>query len=197
MSYPTLKESEVGAPLRQMNVRWDGLRAASGAMATFNSPRFGMTRNGGTRAHSGVDLDASVGTPVFAVADGVIEQVRFAHPMFGIDILLRFRPSAAWRGYLAHAGSVDSDGTLFAHYAHLSAASVRAGLSVRRGTCLGCTGVSGNADQRYPHLHFELRKLAKPGVGAVGLRNRIDPELMFRVNFAAPVEALVRASRTA
>lgn len=197
MNQSDLTESQVAAPLQAMRVRWDGLQPTKGGMTAFDSPRFGMTRNGGTRAHSGIDLVAPVGTPIFAVADGVIEQTRLAHPMFGADILLKFKPVAAWRGYLARAGSKDDDGVLFAHYAHLSVLRVIAGQRVRRGMLIGLTGTSGNADQAYPHLHFELRKVARPGTGAAGLHNRIDPELMFRVDFLAPVEALLRATHTA
>jgi murein DD-endopeptidase MepM/ murein hydrolase activator NlpD len=161
-------------------------------MKTFDSPRFGLVRNGGARPHAGVDLDAPVGTPIFAVADGVITLARFNDPMLGSDILLMFRPTAPMLTYLASVGSAATDGILFAHYAHLSAVFVETGQRVARGTMIGRTGTSGNADQKYPHLHFEIRKMRFPGIGAAGLANRIDPELMFKVDFSTPVEAVRR-----
>jgi murein DD-endopeptidase MepM/ murein hydrolase activator NlpD len=60
---------------------------------------------------------------------------------------------------------------------------------------IGRTGTSGNADQKYPHLHFEVRRIRWPGAGAAGLRQRIDPELLFKVDFSSPVEAVTRGPR--
>lgn len=188
----SLQPSALSPPLEEMKARWDGKESASGGMRSFDSPRFGMTRDGGARAHAGLDLDAPVGTPVFAVADGVVELARYGDVMYGSDILLAFRPSAPLLTYLSRTGNADDDGVLFAHYAHLSAVFVETGQTVRRGTTIGRTGTSGNADQKYPHLHFEIRKIRWPGAGAEGLRNRIDPEMLFQIDFATPVEAVTR-----
>ena len=188
----SLQPSELTPPLEDMKVRWDGREASGSGMKTFDSPRFGMVRDGGARAHTGVDLDAPVGTPIFAVADGVITLARYSDPMLGSDVLLMFRPTASMLTYLASVGSAASDGVLFANYAHLSAVFVETGQRVARGTMIGRTGTSGNAEQKYPHLHFEIRKIRFPGIGAAGLGNRIDPELMFKVDFSTPVEAVTR-----
>lgn len=197
MSRSDLIESQISPPLQTMKIRWDGLNPSKGGMVTLNSPRFGMTRNGGTRAHLGIDLDASIGTPIFAVADGVIEYVDIGHPKLGIHIFLKFKPVAAWRGYLARAGVEDSDGVLFAHYAHLSIANVQKGQRVRRKMLIGLTGVSGSADQAYPHLHFEFCKISSAGKGVIGLHNRIDPERIFRVDFSAPLSEHLRVNHIA
>lgn len=188
----TLNPSDMTPPLKEMKVRWDGSRVADGGMKTFDSPRFGMTRNGALRAHSGLDLDAPPGTPIFAIADGVIDLARYGDTMLGTDILLTFRPTPPMLTYLARMGQFDEDGVLFAHYGHLSAVFVAQGQRVKAGTMIGRTGTSGNADQKYPHLHFEIRKIRLPGIGPEGLRNRIDPELMFQVDFSMPVEAATR-----
>ncbi len=185
-----LDPSTLSNPLPEMKVRWDGGRAAVGGLQTFDSPRFGMTRDGGARAHAGIDIEAPIGTPVYAVADGVIDLARFNDPLYGADILLVFRPDPAVLAYLKSTGNSADEGVLFAHYAHLSAVFVETGQSVKRGTTIGRTGTSGNADQKYPHLHFEVRKIRWPGAGAAGLHNRIDPELLFRVDFSTPVEAV-------
>lgn len=187
-----LQPSELTPPLEEMKVRWDGSEASGSGMKTFDSPRFGMVRDGGARPHAGVDLDAPVGTPIFAVADGVITLARYNDPMLGSDVLLMFRPTASMLTYLASVGSAASDAVLFANYAHLSAVFVETGQRVARGTMIGRTGTSGNADQKYPHLHFEIRKTRFPGIGAAGLSNRIDPEVMFKVDFSTPVEAVTR-----
>jgi len=187
-----LQPSELTPPLEDMKVRWDGNAAGGSGMKTFDSPRFGLVRDGGARAHTGVDLDAPVGTPIYAVADGIVTLARYNDPMLGSDILLMFRPTASMLTYLASIGSAASDGVLFADYAHLSALFVETGQRVARGTMIGRTGISGNAEQKYPHLHFEIRKTRFPGIGADGLRNRIDPEVMFKVDFSTPVEAVTR-----
>lgn len=191
-SASSLQPSELTPPLEDMKVRWDGKEASGSGMKTFDSPRFGMVRDGGARAHTGVDLDAPVGTPIFAVADGVITLARYNDPMLGSDILLMFRPTASMLTYLASTGSAANEGVLFANYAHLSAVFVETGQRVARGTMIGRTGTSGNAEQKYPHLHFEIRKTRFPGTGAASLRNRIDPEVMFKVDFSTPVEAVTR-----
>jgi murein DD-endopeptidase MepM/ murein hydrolase activator NlpD len=191
----TLPPSELTPPLQDMKVRWDGTQAAGSGMKTFDGPRFGMTRDGGGRAHTGLDLEAPVGTPIFAVADGVIDLARYADPLYGADIMLMFRPTAPIAAYLARMGSADDDGVLFAHYAHLSAVFVQTGQRIARGTMIGRTGTSGNADQKYPHVHFEVRKTRFPGTGPAGLRGRIDPELLFQIDFSTPVEAVTRSQR--
>lgn len=72
------------------------------------------------------------------------------------------------------------------------------GQQVKRGQLLGSTGTRSNADQRYPHLHFELRKVQSPGTGLAGLANRVNPELIFsNIDYSRPVEVLSRLSRTA
>jgi len=192
-----LKPSEISNPLRSMEIRFDGIQN-TGGLRTVNGARFGPTRNGGTRPHGGVDLYAVPGTPVFAIADGVVERVRLNDPSYGKDVLLRFKPSVRWMQALAARGVVDKDGELFALYAHLSSVALRSGQEVRRGQIIGQTGISGNADQRYPHLHLEIRKVASPGIGAAGLRNRVDPELFFLgIDFSKSVEALQRYGRIA
>lgn len=180
-----------------MAIRFDGAQNAAG-LQTVNGARFGMTRNGGTRPHQGVDLEAAPGTQVYAIAAGVIERVRHHDLNYGMDVLLRFKPLASWLTHLSRSGATCADGTLFAEYAHLSCILVSKGQAVSRGQAIGTTGATGNADQRYPHLHFEIRKIADPGVGVIGLANRIDPELFFQsIDFIKPVEALDRFSRTA
>jgi len=191
-----LSPSALSAPLRIMRIRWDGVQVKRGGMSTLDSPRFGLTRNGGSRSHQGIDLEAFIGTPVYAIADGVIESVRLSDPNYGVDVLLKFRPMDGWAKHLAAGGNADDDGILYAQYAHLSSVIVKQGQSVRRGELLARTGISGNADQRYPHLHFEIRKVRWPGSGVNGLHNRVDPEVIFKVDYIKPLEALDRASRT-
>jgi murein DD-endopeptidase MepM/ murein hydrolase activator NlpD len=119
-----------------------------------------------SKTHQGWDLEAAIGTPCRAIADGLIHYVGH-HPQFGLQVILQFSRSGNPRQ------SIPGD-TFFAHYAHLSAAGIAAGTAVRAGDVVGWTGVSGNASPKAPHLHFEIREMAaiNPGLGLTG---RLDP----------------------
>lgn len=87
-----------------------------------------------TGFHTGQDFPAAVGTPVRAVAAGV---VRVEHP--------------AWAGNLVRIDHGDGLETL---YAHLSAIDVADGQQVTAGQRIGAVGTEGNSTG--PHLHFEV-----------------------------------------
>ncbi len=85
---------------------------------------------------NGVDLAVPVGTPVLAVADGVI----------GSLIGSQHRADPRYAGLRLH---LNTPGRRF-YYAHLSRIDVRAGQHVRRGDRLGLSG----AAKGVPHVHF-------------------------------------------
>ena len=92
--------------------------------------------------HTGLDISAPKGTPVFAPADGKI---------------LSIKPR---RGYgktvmITH----DEDWDFVTIFGHLSRILVRAGESIRRGQVIGLVGRTGHASG--PHLHFEVRVYTK------------------------------------
>ena len=90
----------------------------------------------GDRFHAGLDLSASLGTPVAAALDGV---VTFADWNDGFGNLV----------VVAHGSGVV---TL---YAHLSRFSVGVGSRVGTGDLVGRVGSTGRSTG--PHLHFEVR----------------------------------------
>jgi UDP-N-acetylmuramoyl-tripeptide--D-alanyl-D-alanine ligase len=112
--------------------------------------RFGSIRSVGAfgayrepeRRHAGIDLPTPIGTPVRALAAGVVTAARFER-WYGRVVRVR------------HPGRVDSV------YAHLSEIRVRRGQTVEPGDILGRSGRSGifrtGNDYDYPHLHFETR----------------------------------------
>ena len=93
--------------------------------------------------HTGVDLAARYGTPVYATADGVVSY-------------------AAVRGGYGNMVEVQHPNGLATRYAHLSriAAEVRSGIPVRQGTVVGYVGATGLATG--PHLHYEVRHGGQP-----------------------------------
>ncbi len=91
--------------------------------------------------HTGVDLQASLGTPVHAAADGVVYQAEFM-------------------GRYGNLVVVDHGNGMRTFYAHLSRYNVVPGQEIRRGEVLAYSGATGAVTA--PHLHFEVRMGGSP-----------------------------------
>jgi murein DD-endopeptidase MepM/ murein hydrolase activator NlpD len=85
--------------------------------------------------HAGWDLAAPTGTPVWAVADGIVT-------------------SAGWGGGYGNL-IIIQHGRLETRYAHLSRILVRTGQTVKTAQMIGRVGSTGLSTG--PHLHFEKR----------------------------------------
>lgn len=97
------------------------------------------------RFHSGIDLAAATGSPVFAVIAG-IARVTESPDGFGLHVILSPPPDSTARAtYL---------------YGHLSSVSVVDGQQVSAGQVIGAVGTTGNSTG--PHLHFEVDAGATP-----------------------------------
>ncbi len=92
--------------------------------------------NGEGAFHSGIDIDAPMGTPVRAAADGDVANAGMASG-YGREIVL------------------DHGHGLSTVYAHLSAIAVLPGQHVACAQIIGYVGQSGRATG--PHLHYEVR----------------------------------------
>ena len=92
--------------------------------------------------HTGIDLVAPFGSPIYAADDGVVALVGSSSSGYGNYVVI------------AHSGGLD---TL---YGHLSTTLVTVGQTVTQGTAVGLEGSSGNSTG--PHLHFELRIGQRP-----------------------------------
>ena len=90
----------------------------------------------------GVDYVVPVGTPVFAIADGVVDSVTTS--VAGAGGRMVWLNCDGWK--------VD--------YLHLSKVSVKKGQHVKKGDVLGLSGGSGLGEELGygPHLHIALRK---------------------------------------
>jgi murein DD-endopeptidase MepM/ murein hydrolase activator NlpD len=90
---------------------------------------------GTMRGHSGVDLAAPTGSPVYATGPGMVV-------------------SAGWNGGYGLYVEIEHGGTQ-SRYGHLSALAVSAGQMVPTGMVIGYVGATGQATG--PHLHYEIR----------------------------------------
>ena len=104
----------------------------------FTSP-FGPRRDpktGGRRMHKGVDFAASVGTPLYATADGVVTH-------------------AGWQSAYGRLVKIKHEFGIETRYAHLAKLRVKVGQRVSRGERIGDMGASGRVTG--VHLHYEVR----------------------------------------
>ena len=115
---------------------------------------FGAERDGGRRAHRGVDIFADRGTEVLASMDGWV--VRVDTTPRGGNVVW-FQPM---------------HGNLRLYYAHLDTQLVSQGDFVLQGDVLGTVGNTGNAITTPPHLHYGvyLRRRGRRG----GARDPVD-----------------------
>lgn len=93
------------------------------------------------RLHHGVDIAVPEGTPIRAMAPGVVTY-------------------ADWWGSYGITVVIDHGGGTTSLYAHLSRTAVEPGARVEGREVIGYSGSTGNATG--PHLHFEIRRDGYP-----------------------------------
>lgn len=104
--------------------------------------RYGAYRRmGGSHRHTGVDIAAPFGTPIYAADSG---EVIF---------------SGWWDGY-GKAIVIDHGRNRSTVYGHMSRIYLQAGVPVSKGQTIGLEGSTGYSTG--PHLHFEYRINGKP-----------------------------------
>ena len=102
--------------------------------------RFGMTSGLWATFHTGLDFAAPEGTPIYAVANGVITSTGWDGPYGNKTVETLVDGTEIW-------------------YAHQSAFEVQPGQTVTGGQMIGRIGSTGNTTG--PHVHIEVR----PGGG--------------------------------
>jgi murein DD-endopeptidase MepM/ murein hydrolase activator NlpD len=115
----------------------------AGSVSFIDSWHF--PRSGG-RLHKGQDLFAAEGTPLVALADGTVTDVR-AGAGLGGNIIWLHTSQGHW--YYAHL--------------HTFAAGLHVGQDVARGDVIGTVGRTGNARTTPPHLHIQWRPTGRHG----------------------------------
>jgi murein DD-endopeptidase MepM/ murein hydrolase activator NlpD len=95
---------------------------------------------GGNNFHTGLDIAAPYGTPIYAAKGGYVQESGYGY--FGLNV---------W---------VNTGNGVQNIYGHLSRVAVYGGQYVQRGQLLGWEGCSGICTG--PHLHFEIRVNGSP-----------------------------------
>lgn len=88
------------------------------------------------KMHTGIDFAASIGTPIYATADGKVMEV-----------------SVRFSGY-GKMVEIDHGFGYHTRYAHMHGFAVRQGQQVKRGDLIGYVGNTGLSTA--PHLHYEV-----------------------------------------
>jgi len=101
-----------------------------------NHPVLGMVL-----LHEGLDIANNVWTPIYAPADGRVEESSFG-PFFGNVV------------------KIEHDSEYTTVYGHMQKSAVIKGQFVKRGDLIGYVGTTGRSTG--PHLHYEVHKNGKP-----------------------------------
>ena len=88
------------------------------------------------KMHTGIDFAASIGTPIYATADGVIDKTEVSFSGYGKVI------------------EIDHGFGYRTRFAHMHGFAVRQGQKVKRGDLIGYVGDTGLSTA--PHLHYEV-----------------------------------------
>lgn len=88
------------------------------------------------KMHTGIDFAAPIGTPIYATADGKIEEVSVKFSGYGKMVV------------------IDHGFGYKTRYAHMHDFAVRAGQNIKRGELIGYVGDTGISTA--PHLHYEV-----------------------------------------
>lgn len=132
--------------------------AAGMPVAGHQTSPYGMRRHpilGYVRMHAGIDYGAAYGSPIYAVADGVVS---FSGRHGGHGNYVR----------IEHGGGLGTG------YGHMSRIAVPAGTRVRAGQVIGYVGSSGLSTG--PHLHFEAYRGGQT-INPAGLRFVSGPRI--------------------
>ena len=129
-----------GAPTAAVSGGEVTVQPVQGRITSTAGPRWGTT-------HYGLDIANKIGTPIFAVADGVVEKAGPASG-FGLWVVVRH-----------------DDGSRSV-YGHINQAFVAAGDRVSAGDRVAEVGNRGQSTG--PHLHLEIRQGSLSG-------DKVDP----------------------
>jgi murein DD-endopeptidase MepM/ murein hydrolase activator NlpD len=117
--------------------------------------------------HRGIDIPTPTGTPIFAIADGIVKKAGANRGYSDPVIVLRHFPE----GY-ASTNCRKIGGCYHSLYLHMSAINISENTVVKKGDLIGYSGASGSG---FEHLHFEVRKAQSDDPYSSWQRDAIHP----------------------
>lgn len=120
--------------------------------------------SGADNFHTGLDMDPKYGTPIFAVADGIVTLTSGAGGPIGVTVMIE------------HNVKGNKFASVYGHMA-VGSVTVQNGQSVKAGDVIGAVGNTGYSTG--PHLHLEIRPGSQP----------VDP-FAFLMQYAGPPKSL-------
>lgn len=115
----------------------NGITFAVSPVSGNISSRYGANESIRNHTHKGLDIAASNGTSIFAVADGTVDYAQFNTGGYGYLVII------------SHGNGVQT------YYAHCSKLFVSEGDRVSAGDVIAAVGSTGHSTGN--HLHFEIR----------------------------------------
>lgn len=106
--------------------------------------------------HAGLDFTASIGTPIYATADGVVKEAGYNEGGYGNRVIIN------------HGFGYE---TL---YGHMYRIKTKAGQKIKRGEIIGYVGSTGKSTG--PHCHYEVHRNGTPVDPVYYFYNDLTPE---------------------
>ena len=147
---PLYTPAQLTIPMSSLNFSNATDKAIRNAQVTYSVPYMGNYELDGREyagSHLGVDLKIPSGTPIYAIANGVVTKAASQPGGFGYHVVLRHDDVPA-------ISNSNIKTTYFSGYAHMSSYSVIEGQKVAKGQQIGLSGATGTATT--PHLHFQI-----------------------------------------
>ena len=134
-------------------------------LSSSYGPRPLASENNRYDFHRGVDIATPIGTPVFAVTDGIVRTAG-VHPSYSDPLvsIRHFRPGQS---------SCSATGCYHSNYLHMSGWVVAKDQTVSKGQLIGYSGASGASG--FEHLHFEVRNAPASDPFSSWSRDAIHP----------------------